>query len=579
MRHKAKLLVPALASTLGLLAIPAAGAHAETTSALTQLTSFNQMVVDDVGSYAANGYVFLSSGTGSEQLLNGPDAAAGIVVTDLSGNYVTTLDAGHGVEGLALSADGGTLYAALGSDNAVAAISVSSITPATTTPVQALYNLDAGQLPYDLAIQSGELWVSYVPQTGFPGQSGIGSFDLSQANPSFVQAPGTSGWYAPPDLSADPSDSGILVAAESQQSPAEVATYYVAGGTVTTVAPMQELLNTSGGDNCDNETDLAVVPGGSEFIVACGWPYAHYYYSTTDLSLLGHYVSNTYPTAVAIDPGSGLLALGTGNQYAPEIYLYKLGGSTPLYEHSFGSYTGVRLAGRGLALSENGSELYAVTYNITGTGSKYSLHVFSNPAAAVTLTGPSTSFADNSLTLNGTVTLPAGTPPPAGATVTVTRTAAGSKTPVTLPPVSTAADGTFTLSDTPTAPGTYTYAASYGDSSAGSVVVNVTPNMTVLTLSGPDSLRIGSELTLSGTLTFDGNPAPAETTVTVTRSWSGSSDTTTFPVTTAADGTFTVTERLTSFGTFSYTAQYAGSPTAGPATAQWTVTVPHPGAA
>ena len=86
---------------------------------------------------------------------------------------------------------------------------------------------------------------------------------------------------------------------------------------------------------------------------------------------------------------------------------------------------------------------------------------------------------------------------------------------MTLLPVSTAADGTFTLSDTPTAPGTYTYAASYGDSSAGSVVVDVTPE----------------------------------------------------------------TERLTSFGTFSYTAQYAGSPTAGPATAQWTVTVPHPGAA
>ncbi len=144
--------------------------------------------------------------------------------------------------------------------------------------------------------------------------------------------------------------------------------------------------------------------------------------------------------------------------------------------------------------------------------------------------------------------------------------------------MSTAANGTFTLSDTPTTPGTYTYAASYGDSSAGSVVVDVTPDMTVLTLSGPDSLRIGSELTLSGTLTFDGNPAPAGTTITVTQSWSGSSQTTTLcPVTTAADGTFTVTERLTSFGTFTYTAQYVGSPAAGPATAQWTVTVPHPG--
>ncbi len=582
MRHKAKLLVPALAGTLGLLALPAPGAHAATTSTPAQLTGFHQMVLDDVGDYAANGYVFLSEGTG--HIPNGPVNTTGIVVTDLSGNYVTTLDAGDGVEGLALSADGGTLYAALSSDSAVAAISVSSITPTTTTPIQALYSLGAGQVPYGLALQSGELWVSYNPQPGSAGQAGIGSFDLSQASPSFQVVPGTSGWYNPPDLSADPSDSGILVAAGPGQEPAQVATYSVAGGTLTTLAPPQALLNSSGGYSCGFEASLAVVPGGSQFIVACG---QEYYYSTADLAPLGQYTTSINAVAAAIAPDSGVVALGTAYQYAPQIYIYDLGGSTPLNEYSLarpssGYFASTTLAAGGLALSPDGSELYAVTYALSsgvyGPKSFYALHVYSNPAAAVTLTGPSTDIAGNSLTLNGTVTLPDGTPPPAGATVTVTRTAAGSKTPVTLSPVSTAADGTFTLSDTPTDPGTYTYAASYGDSSASSVVVDVTPDMTVLTLSGPDSLRIGSELTLSGTLTFNGNPAPAGTTVTVTWTWSGSSDTTTFPVTTAADGTFTVTKRLTSFGTFSYTAQYAGSPTDGPATAQWTVTVPHPGA-
>jgi hypothetical protein len=571
-RYTTKLFVSALAGALGLLAIPAAGAHAETTSSLP-LTGFDQMVVDNAG-----GYVFLSEGTGSEQLLDGPDSAAGIVVTDLSGNYVTTLDAGDGVEGLALSADGGTLYAALGSDSAVAAISVSSITATTTTPVQALYDLGGDQVPYDLALQSGELWVSYVPSgTGPPGQSGIGYFDLSQASPSFVVPAGMSGWYAPPNLSADPSDSGILVAAESQQSPAEVATYNVTGGSVTTLAPMQELLNANGAENCENESDLAVVPGGSQFIVACGWPYAHYYYSTADLSLQGQYASSTYPDAVAIDPGSGLVALGTSDVYAPQIYLYTPGGSTPLNEYSFPSNTDTRLVGRGLALSPGGSELYAVTYSPTSTGSKYSLHVFSNPAAALTLTGPATDIVGNSLTLTGTVTLPTGTPPPAGATLTVTRTEAGSTTPVTLPAVSTAADGTFTLSDAPAAPGTYTYAVSYGDSVAATAVVDVTPDLTTLSLSGPDSVKKGRKVTLTGTLTFDGNPAPAGTTVTLTRTWSGSSKTKTLVVTTNADGTFTVTERLKSFGTFTYTAQYAGSPADGPAIAVWAVAVPHPG--
>jgi hypothetical protein len=146
---------------------------------------------------------------------------------------------------------------------------------------------------------------------------------------------------------------------------------------------------------------------------------------------------------------------------------------------------------------------------------------------------------------------------------------------VTLPPVNTAADGTFTLSDTPTEAGTYTYTASYGDSPAASFVVNVTPDLTALTLSGPDSVKKDHKFTLNGTLTFDGNPAPAGTALSITVSWSGSGEATTLPpVTTAADGTFTIPEqKFKDVGTYTYTAQYAGSPTDGPATAQWAVTV------
>jgi hypothetical protein len=566
-RYKAKLLVPALAGILGLLVLPSAGAHAATTNSPTQLTGFHQMVLDE-----ADGYLFISEGTG--HLFLGPVNTTGIVVTDLSGNYVTTLDAGDGVEGLVLSADGGTLYAALASDSAVAAISVSSITPTTTTPVQALYSLGAGQVPYGLALQSGELWVSYNPQGGGAGQAAIGSFDLSQASPSFQVAPGTSGWYYPPDLYADPSDTGILVAAGYGLSSNPVATYSVAGSTLTTLAPPQLL------DNCASGAGLAVLPGGSELFAACG---QDNYYSTTNLLPLDGYTTGVSGATVAIAPDGGVMAVGQPYSYAPQISLYDLRGSTRVNEYTFKSPGGVFgapiLLTRGLALSPDGSELYAVTEDLSsavnGPRSFYALHVYSNPAAAVTLTGPSTDIAGNSLTMTGTVMLPAGTPPPAGATVTVTATAAGSSTPVTLPTVSTAADGTFTLSDTPTAPGTYTYTASYGDSSAASFVVNVTPDLTALTLSGPDTVKKDHKFTLSGTLTFDGNPAPAGTALSITVSWPGPSQATTLPsVTTAADGTFTVYgQKFKDVGTYTYTAQYAGSPTDGPATAQWTVTV------
>jgi hypothetical protein len=151
------LLVTGLAGAAALLMLPARGANADTTAALTQLTGFHQMVVDDVGGFSSDGYVFLSEGTGSAALAtDGPGSAAGIVVTDLAGNYVTTLDAGNGVEGLALSADGGTLYASLAGDNAVAAIDVSSITPSTTDPTPAA----AGPCSY--TVSYGSSTRSYV---------------------------------------------------------------------------------------------------------------------------------------------------------------------------------------------------------------------------------------------------------------------------------------------------------------------------------------------------------------------------------------------------------------------------------
>ena len=121
----------------------------------------------------------------------GQVATSGIVVADLSGNYVTTLDSGDGVEGLAL--DGGTLYAALAGQDAVAAIQASSITATTTTPTQALYPLGTGDIPYSLAVQSGKVWVSYQTACVAPnGDITPGTTDSFEADPAVVPAPGSS---------------------------------------------------------------------------------------------------------------------------------------------------------------------------------------------------------------------------------------------------------------------------------------------------------------------------------------------------------------------------------------------------
>lgn len=97
MRTKKKLLVSALASAgaLGLAALPATRALAAGPAPLTGLTSFHQLAV-------AGNDVFL---TGA------PDSGSGIVVTDLSGHPVATLNQGADVSGIALR--GSTLYARL----------------------------------------------------------------------------------------------------------------------------------------------------------------------------------------------------------------------------------------------------------------------------------------------------------------------------------------------------------------------------------------------------------------------------------------------------------------------------------
>ena len=90
MRSTGTLLTSALAATLGLIALPTGSAQADSTIPISQLTGFHQMVVD-----SADGYILLSEGTGSSNLITSPLGGSAIIVTNLAGEYITTLDAGE----------------------------------------------------------------------------------------------------------------------------------------------------------------------------------------------------------------------------------------------------------------------------------------------------------------------------------------------------------------------------------------------------------------------------------------------------------------------------------------------------
>lgn len=135
--------------------------------------------------------------------------------------------------------------------------------------------------------------------------------------------------------------------------------------------------------------------------------------------------------------------------------------------------------------------------------------VFYRVVASIT---PVTATGLDDLTISGTVSLADGTRLIAPQTVTVGR--GNPDDDVTLTPVTTAADGTFSFTDHPPTPGTWVYRLRTEESSdhpAGSLVLSriVTYLPTSITAAvAPDQQpALGQPLTLTGTVTFDQGPA------------------------------------------------------------------------
>jgi hypothetical protein len=554
MRSAVVALACAVTVMLGLLALPATAARADSTAALPQLTSFHQMVVDSQA-----GYIFLSEGIGSELLGSGTVPGSSLVVTTLSGSYVATLDSGEGVEGLALSPDGspdGTLYVALaGATHEVAAIDVSTVTAATPTETDYPLGSDA---PYSLAFQSGDVWVSYYSGVF----SSIGVIDPTSAPASAFNADGAPlDWQFPPDIAADPSDTGMLTAAEPAISTATAATFNTTTVPATAVAASANL-GGSGTSSCSFETQIAVVPRGSQFIAACQTPQVADLYGTGQGDL--DTPVSDYPNAGTADPadvaisGNGTVAVGYSGSENVDIYSPDGTLLTALTAPNTGF-----VADDGLAFSADGSQLFAVDQNFSGG---YSLTVFDNPTlnrSALSLLGPGTAVAGTSITLTGSLTLGNGASP-SGLTVAVTRTNPDG-TSTTLTSVQTAADGSFTVTDSPTPPGNYTYTANYaGDTSTepatATFQVTVALNKATISLSSPAVVTFGANVTVAGKMSLTTGAPPTGTKLTVVRTQAGSTATKTFSVSTGTSGSFTVTDSRPAIAKYTYTTTYAGIP-------------------
>jgi hypothetical protein len=505
MRYKSGLVLAVLAGVFGLIALPMAAARADTTTVLSVLGSFHQIVAD-----TADGYLFFSEGPGSDSLLTEPNDSSPLIVTNLTGTVVATIDNGDGVEGLAL--DGGTLYAALAGTDQVAAIEIATIKSDPSSPTQTMYPLATGDVPYSLAVQSGKVWVSYNVGTT-AGTAAIGDINLSASTPSSAFEPATAGpstWYSAPGLAADPDPTGTtLLAYQGDSNPAAAATFSTTTDPATPISAPGNIGSAGSGTACGGVSQVAVVPGGAGFAASCGGHQVNVY-STQDVTKpagTSYATPGGGPAAVAIAPDGTVAvgALGTtvinaGNNTGDVAYVYSPGGGTAprnIFDFAPG-YSNEYEAG-GLAWAADGSELFAVVYaygasGTSGTTWNVVLQTFREPEttrATLTLGGTSSADIGKSVTITGTLQLGTGNPP-ASTPVTITRTLAGTATKRYT--VKTGAKGAFSLTDKPTVLGTYAYTASYAGNSTTQAATR-TRAVTITRI--PTSLTLTTSKTIS----------------------------------------------------------------------------------
>jgi hypothetical protein len=436
--------------------LSAASAQAATipTTVPLPITGAYQMLVDPV-----HQHLFIASGANS------------VLVMNYSGQTVATIANEPGATGLALSSDGSTVYAALAGGDAISAISTSTLIENTR------YATGTGTDPTYVAYTSGKIWFGYGG--AIAGTGAIGSIDPS-TSPATVTLDVTNAsvntWIAAPMLTASPN--GDLVVGEPNQNPIQIASYDVSSGTPAVLAAPRII------PNSDFLSSMQITPDGKDVVIAGSSNSSHQIFQVSDLSLAGAYPTVTNPDAVSIAI-NGTVAAGTNQNIADpcacssssEVFLFAPGGSTPLYTHVFQSEI---LSD--VAIAPDGSELFAITRS-SPFGTNPTLNIIGDPAqrpSTLSVTGPATDNKDRAITLTGTL---GGTSPYAGGqTLQVTRIDPTNPNGVALLDVTTAADGSFTITDTPPKAnvdsGTVTYKVSYaGDAyliaSAASVSVTV----------------------------------------------------------------------------------------------------------
>jgi hypothetical protein len=424
-----------------------------TTPGELPITAFSDIVAD-----SAHQHLFISSGSGSTTLL----------VTDNDGNQVTTIPMA-GAAGMTMAK--GWLLVAESDGNDIAVVDPSSLTVVTRVAT------GANTCPQDVTVAADRYVVfGYTCDHQWGGVGVID--DQSPSSPPKLITPyslPTFSYFATdPLVRAIPGTTRVVVGGRNSE-PAGFGILDVAG-TPSVVKSVLELSNT-----CENLGDLAVSPDGKTFIPACGFPYEHDVFSTTDLSQVGSFASHYYGDAAAFSSHGKFFAAGT--TYSG-LYVYSVTAGGHSAAHAFGPQDSV--APGGLAFSADEKTLFAVG-EAYGWELPYRLQVISTQSTTpkMVLHSVPSAGVGTDVQVVGELTFADGsqqnvTP------LTVTRIVNGVTT--TLPSVTTnLTENQFSFTDNPTTAGRTTYSVHYaGDaidkSKTASIVVNVTKVQPVMSV-------------------------------------------------------------------------------------------------
>ncbi|WP_433793211.1 YncE family protein [Actinoplanes sp. CA-252034] len=448
---------PALAATvlIGATAV-AFGASLGSASAASR-----SLAVSSVGDVEVDGV--------HDRLFLSDPASGAILATDYEGNEVGRLTGLPKVRGLALSADSGTLYAAVYGAKAIVAYSTSTLAETARLP------LGDAVHPNYVTVAGGRLWFGYDADTDFV-DGGFGSVEASSGTVHLHQLENNELYHYAPTVHSTPAAPGVLVVADEGISSGQARAYDVSGG--------DEARTATGAVHGTDNRDFAFSPDGTRLIRLGGGVW------TAPLSDLGFTQILPNYLGVTLDVAAdGRIALADDT-----VQVYEPGATTAAWTVDI---PGDRPVIGGLLWEPGADRLFAVTEYYDGRTTEFTLHSITEPPPApepseststpvkgypaVTVTAPEFAETYKPLTVKGSITLV-----PVGTELTVTRTLRGASEGTVIGTVRTGANGVFSLTDTPTAAveTTYTVSLAAGEYAAASASAYVmlnkpTPSLTV----------------------------------------------------------------------------------------------------